>query len=101
MSLHLGHRRQGGAIISCSLPMTSAPTYVTKARATQWPPRGPARVLVVLDRPVLIELIKMTLNHGVYAIRTAATGPEVAAALADWQPHLSILDMDLDGAHIL
>jgi len=56
---------------------------------------------VVLDRPVLIELIKMTLNHGVYAIRTAATCPEVAAALRDWQPHLAILDIDLDGAQIM
>src|SRR6266542_4048533 len=72
-----------------------------KARATHWPPRGPARVLVVLDRPVILELIKMTLNHGVYVIRAATTASEVATALADWQPHLAMVDMDLDGAQII
>jgi hypothetical protein len=35
----------------------------------------------VLDRPVLIELIKMTLNHGVYTTRTATIASEVATAL--------------------
>jgi DNA-binding response OmpR family regulator len=74
---------------------------VMKARATHWPPRGPARVLVVLDRPVLLELIKMTLNHGVYTIRPATSLAEVATAIREWQPHLAIVDMDLDGAAIL
>ena len=32
-----------------------------KHQATQWPPRGPARVLLLLDRPTLIELVKLTL----------------------------------------
>jgi hypothetical protein len=39
------------------------PPHAVKAQATQWPPRGPARVLVVLDRQLLVELIKLTLNH--------------------------------------
>jgi DNA-binding response OmpR family regulator len=55
----------------------------------------------VLDRPVLVELIKMTLNHAVHAFRTATTVAEVGSALTDWQPHLAILDMDLDGVQIL
>jgi DNA-binding response OmpR family regulator len=55
----------------------------------------------MLDRPMLIELIKMTLNHGVYTTRTATTASEVAAALAEWQPHVAILDMDLDGTQIM
>jgi DNA-binding response OmpR family regulator len=74
---------------------------VPKPQATHWPPRGPARVLVVLDRSMMIELIKMTLNHGVYTIRTATSANEVATVLAQWQPHLVILDMDLDGAQIM
>jgi hypothetical protein len=49
--------------------------HVAKPHSTHWPPRGPARVLVVLDRPVLIELIKMTLNHGVYIIRAVRQPP--------------------------
>jgi DNA-binding response OmpR family regulator len=75
--------------------------HVAKPQATHWPPRGPARVLVVLDRPVLLELIKMTLNHGVYATRAVTTTNEVTTALTEWQPHLVILDMDLDGAQIM
>ena len=75
--------------------------HAAKPQATHWPPRGPARVLVVLDRPMMIELIKMTLNHGVYTTRTATRATEVAAALTEWQPHLAILDMDLDGMQIM
>ena len=75
--------------------------HAAKPQATHWPPRGPARVLVVLDRPMMIELIKMTLNHGVYTTRTATRATEVAAALTEWQPHLAIFDMDLDGMQIM
>ena len=56
---------------------------------------------MVLDRPMLIELIKMTLNHGVYTTRTAASAREVATALTEWKPHMVILDMDLDGMQIM
>jgi DNA-binding response OmpR family regulator len=50
---------------------------------------------------MMIELIKMTLNHGVYTTRTATSATEVADALAEWQPHLAILDMDLDGMQVM
>ena len=56
---------------------------------------------MVLDRPVLIELIRLTLNHGVYTTRAATTATDAANALSEWQPHLAILEMDLDGAHIM
>jgi DNA-binding response OmpR family regulator len=56
---------------------------------------------VVLDRPVLIELIKMTLNHGVYTTRALSSPNEVSAALTEWRPHLVLLDMDLDGARMM
>jgi DNA-binding response OmpR family regulator len=75
--------------------------HVAKHQATHWPPRGPARVLLVLDRLPLVELIKMTLNHGVYTVRTATLADEVATILTAWQPHLALLDMDLDGAQIM
>jgi DNA-binding response OmpR family regulator len=75
--------------------------HIAKQPASHWPPRGLARVLVVLDRPLLVELIRLTLNHGVYTTRAVITGIEVATALAQWQPHLVILDMDLDGTQIM
>lgn len=63
--------------------------------------RGPARVLLVLDRVALTELVKLTLNPGVYATRTVRTLSDVGSSIAHWQPHLLILDMDLDGREIL
>jgi DNA-binding response OmpR family regulator len=58
-------------------------------------------VLLVLDKPMLAELIKLTLNHGVYSTRAVTTLAQVEASLSQWQPHLVVLDMDLDGMQIL
>jgi DNA-binding response OmpR family regulator len=58
-------------------------------------------VLVILERPMLAELIKLTLNHGVYSTRAVATTDEVEAIVTDWQPHLVVLDMDLDGTRLV
>ena len=73
----------------------------SKHQASQWPARGPARVLLMLERPALIELIKLTLNHGVYAIRAIATLKQLETSVAEWHPHLLVLDMDLDGTQML
>jgi DNA-binding response OmpR family regulator len=72
-------------------------SHSTRIQATRWP----ARVLLVLDRPTLVELVKLTLNHGVYTTRTVATRSEVETSVAEWQPHLIVLDMDLGGAEII
>jgi len=62
---------------------------------------GLARVLLVLERPALAELITLTLNHGVYTTRAVAIASEVETTVAKWQPHLLVLDMDLDGTQII
>ena len=54
-----------------------------------------------MDRPTLARLITLTLVHGLYDVRTLASAAEVAAPLAAWQPHLMIVDMDVDGAEVL
>jgi DNA-binding response OmpR family regulator len=64
-------------------------------------PPWTARVLVVLDRPMIVELVKLILKHGLYTTRTVATAAEAASALAAWRPHVVILDMDLDGPRIM
>src|SRR5258708_37139614 len=76
---------------------------VPMAVATQpaAPPAGPARVLALLDRPVLVALVKLTLSHCACAIRATATAAESATLLTEWQPHLAILDMDLDGRQVM
>ena len=60
-----------------------------------WPAVGQARVLLVLERPVLVELITLTLNHGVCTTRAVTMASEVETLVAVWQPHLVILDTDL------
>jgi DNA-binding response OmpR family regulator len=57
-------------------------------------------VLLVLERPGLVDLITLTLNHGVCTTRAVTSASEVETTVTKWQPHLVILDMDLNGAQI-
>jgi len=59
--------------------------------------RAPARVLVMVEQPLLVEVIKLTLNHGVYVTREAQDVAEATAVLGGWQPHLAVIDMDIGG----
>jgi hypothetical protein len=63
-----------------------------KPRAGQWPPRGPVRLLNVLDRQTMVDLIRMTLNHGVYM---AQFGQEI---VRNWgiKRRVVALDVPLD-----
>lgn len=63
--------------------------------------RSPARALLVIDRPLLADVVKLALNHGQYSTRVAQTVAEASQALADWRPHLAVLDMDIEGSRIL
>jgi DNA-binding response OmpR family regulator len=55
----------------------------------------------VIDRPLLADVVKLALNHGQYSTRVAQTAAEASQALADWRPHLAVLDMDIEGSRIL
>lgn len=81
--------------------MTLASTHRSTQQVARWPPRGPVRVLLVLDQPVLVQLAKMTLNHGIYDTHDVATKGDALTAFTTWQPHLILLDMDLDGPALL
>jgi DNA-binding response OmpR family regulator len=61
----------------------------------------PARVLVMVEQPLIVEVIKLTLSHGVYVTREAQDVSEAAAVLGDWQPHLAVIDMDIGGDRLL
>lgn len=63
--------------------------------------RTPARALLVIDQPVLAEVVKLALNHGRYTTRVAETMDVASTTLSEWQPHLAILDMDIAGSAIL
>lgn len=62
----------------------------------------PRRALVFLDRPVVVDLIELTLNHGLFEVRRASSLPEAEVVLADWRPHMGVVDMDReDGEDLL
>ena len=59
------------------------------------------RALVLHDRPLVVDLITLTLNHGVFAVRAAASLAEAKAILAEWAPHIGVVDMDHDDSTAL
>jgi DNA-binding response OmpR family regulator len=69
------------------------------------PPRlgkgGTARVLVLLDQPLVAEVVALTLNHGVYHSRNAPTVREARSLLEEWHPHIAVLDMDIGGNQLV
>lgn len=52
------------------------------------------RALILLDRPLVVDLIELTLNHGVFFVRAAANLGEATTILDEWLPHVAIVDMD-------
>jgi two-component system alkaline phosphatase synthesis response regulator PhoP len=54
------------------------------------------RALVLHDRPLVVDLIELTLNHGLFQVRAASSLAEAEGILAEWQPQLAVVDMDHD-----
>jgi DNA-binding response OmpR family regulator len=64
-------------------------------------PQSPPFVLVVLDQPVLAEVVRLALSHAQLQARVA---PNVAAALTELAaapPHLAVIDADVGDGEIL
>ena len=59
-------------------------------------PDGARRALVLHDRPLVVDLIELTLNHGLFEVRAASDLAEAEAILAEWRPQLAVVDMDHD-----
>jgi DNA-binding response OmpR family regulator len=72
---------------------------MAEARAAEQATRGSdrtIRVLLVLSDKPLANTVDLTLRHGRYDRRTAATVRDAKAALTDWKPHLLIVDIDTE-----
>ena len=65
------------------------------------PPNEARRALVLHDRPLVVGLIELTLNHGLFVVRAARSFEEAEKILADWRPHLAVIDMDHDDSTAL
>jgi DNA-binding response OmpR family regulator len=59
------------------------------------------RALVLHDRPLVVDLIQLTLNHGLFVVRAARSLVEAEAILAEWSPHMTVIDMDHDDSTAL
>ena len=53
------------------------------------------------DRPLVVDLIQLTLNHGLFVVRAANDLASAEAILEDWRPDLAVLDMDHDDSSAL
>lgn len=59
-------------------------------------PEDARRALLLLDRPIVIDLVELTLNHGIFVVRAARDLREAERILGDWGPQLAVVDMDHD-----
>ena len=59
------------------------------------------RALVLHDRQLVVDLIRLTLNHGLFVVRAARSLQEAEAILAEWHPHMTVVDMDHDDSTAL
>lgn len=64
-------------------------------------PTEARRALVLHDRQLVVDLIQLTLNHGLFVVRAARTLAEADAILADWRPDMTVVDMDHDDSTVL
>jgi DNA-binding response OmpR family regulator len=65
------------------------------------PPVEARRALVLHDRQLVVDLIELTLNHGLFVVKSARNLADAAAILDDWRPHLTVIDMDHDDSTAL
>jgi len=61
----------------------------------------PRRALVLHDRPLVVGLIELTLNHCLFRVRAVRSLADAERVLAEWQPHLTVIDMDHDDSTAL
>jgi two-component system, OmpR family, alkaline phosphatase synthesis response regulator PhoP len=59
------------------------------------------RALVLHDRQLVVDLIELTLNHGVFLVRPAHNLAEAEALLDEWHPDMAVIDMDHDDSTAL
>jgi DNA-binding response OmpR family regulator len=57
--------------------------------------------MVLHDHQLVVDLIELTLNHGLFVVRAAESLAEAEALLTEWRPHMTVIDMDHDDSTAL
>lgn len=74
--------------------MTSSPGSGPSAKPVGTRDTSPRRAFVLHDTALLIDLIELTLNHGLFVVRAAHGLADAEAIVDDWRPHIGVVDMD-------
>jgi two-component system, OmpR family, alkaline phosphatase synthesis response regulator PhoP len=61
----------------------------------------PRRALILHERALVVGLIELTLNHGLFMVRAARDLAEADSVLAEWHPEIAVVDMDHDDSTAL
>ncbi len=56
------------------------------------------RALVLHDSKLIVDLIELTLNHGLFVVRAAATLDDAESILAGWAPDVAVVDLEHDAS---
>jgi two-component system alkaline phosphatase synthesis response regulator PhoP len=56
---------------------------------------------VLHDHALVVDLIELTLNHGLFVVRAAKDLAEAETILADWRPHIGVFDMERTESEVL
>jgi DNA-binding response OmpR family regulator len=64
-------------------------------------PAGGRQAIVLHDDRIIVDLVTLTLNHGVFMVRSAKDLTEATSILAEWAPDVAVVDMDHDDASAL
>jgi DNA-binding response OmpR family regulator len=54
------------------------------------------RAIILHESHSMVDLVELTLNHGMFVVRAAASFAEAEAILTAWHAHLAVVDMDHD-----
>src|SRR5579859_2075770 len=65
------------------------------------PQDHPLRVFVLTGQHLIAEMVKLTLNHGVYITRDAKDLDDAWAMVSEWCPEIAIIDMDAGGEQVV
>ncbi|HEU4919383.1 MAG TPA: response regulator transcription factor [Candidatus Limnocylindrales bacterium] len=91
-------RRDGSGIISFS---GSAGNRAVEDVRSSTPDVDARRAMVLHTQRLVVDLIELTLNHGLFVVRAAESLAEAEAILAAWRPHMTVIDMDHDDSTAL
>ena len=59
------------------------------------------RAFVLHESQVIVDLIELTLNHGLFVVQAAHALADAEAIIATWQPQMIVVDMDHDDSTAL